>query len=86
MGTDFRIVRLCLCEQPRPPGSACVAKPTMHMAIVGRKTGGRNFGVYRRVVIFPVRQVGRRNFSPMAWYNKKIEKSPIITKGITSGG
>lgn len=37
---------------------------------VGGRTGGR----------------GRRHFSPLAWYNKQIDKSPIITKSITSGG
>jgi len=31
------------------------------------------------------RVAGRRNFSPMAWYNQKLESSPIITKSITSG-
>ena len=31
------------------------------------------------------RPIGRRNFSPFAWYNKHLEKSPIITKSITSG-
>lgn len=30
--------------------------------------------------------VTRRNFSPLAWYNKQLEKAPIITKSITSGG
>lgn len=38
-----------------------------------------------RAGCFPGRTMGRRNFSPMAWYNKQIEKSPIITKSITSG-
>ena len=27
-----------------------------------------------------------RKFSPLAWYNKRLERAPIITKGITSGG
>ena len=30
--------------------------------------------------------VSRRQFSPLAWYNKQLEKSPMITKSITSGG
>ena len=29
---------------------------------------------------------GRRQFSPLAWYNRQIERAPIITKCITSGG
>lgn len=28
----------------------------------------------------------RRNFSPLAWYNKHLERSPVVTKSITSGG
>ena len=31
-------------------------------------------------------RVPRRQFSPLAWYNKQLEKSPVITKSITSGG
>ena len=27
-----------------------------------------------------------RRFSPLAWYNKQLEKAPVITKCITSGG
>ena len=30
--------------------------------------------------------LSRRRFSPLAWYNKQLEKSPVITKSITSGG
>ena len=30
--------------------------------------------------------ITRRSFSPMAWYNAQLEKSPVITKSITSGG
>ena len=31
-------------------------------------------------------RVIRRSFSPLAWYNRKLERSPLITKTITSGG
>ncbi len=27
----------------------------------------------------------RRSFSPMAWYNKQLERAPLVTKSITSG-
>ena len=30
--------------------------------------------------------VARRSFSPMAWYNAKLQKAPVLTKSITSGG
>ena len=30
--------------------------------------------------------VARRSFSPMAWYNAQLQKSPVLTKSITSGG
>ena len=33
----------------------------------------------------PHRVLGR-SFSPLAWYNRQLERSPIITKCITSGG
>ncbi len=26
-----------------------------------------------------------RHFSPFAWYNKQLERAPVITKSITSG-
>lgn len=31
-------------------------------------------------------RVFRRNFSPLAWYNKQLERAPVLTKTITSGG
>lgn len=30
--------------------------------------------------------VARRSFSPMAWYNAQLQKAPVLTKSITSGG
>lgn len=30
--------------------------------------------------------VFKRRFSPMTWYNQKLEKSPLVVKSITTGG
>ena len=38
------------------------------------------------VAVHVPRRRPRRRFSPLAWYNKQLEKSPAITKSITSGG
>lgn len=34
----------------------------------------------------PTRLQSRRSFGPLAWYNRQLQRSPIITKCITSGG
>lgn len=43
-----------------------------------------------RVVAFagmgPIRLQSRRSFGPLAWYNRQLQRSPVITKCITSGG
>ena len=39
-----------------------------------------------RCAAAPRRLQTSRHFSPLAWYNRQIERSPLITKSITSGG
>ena len=55
-------------------------------------------GVYARVVLSAgaarprvlgnrcCQRVFRRSFSPLAWYNKQLQRAPMLTKTITSGG
>ena len=52
------------------------------------QAGSRVFGLFLRRGgggPTPTRTQSRK-FSPMAWYNSRLEKSPVITKSITSGG
>ncbi len=61
-----------------------VAPPILTMASLAAVVL-RNGGRLEYVSARSWKVAGRRNFSPMAWYNKKLEKAPIITKSITSG-
>ena len=87
-------VAIALCVNGRPSAlyecggelTRLRGKPGAMIAgsLARRCTAASRVSIYGR---FPTRQLlPRRHFSPLAWYNRQIERAPVITKSITSGG
>lgn len=52
------------------------------LAVRRAALGSQNFCRFGQGKVLMV----RRSFSPMAWYNAQLQKAPVLTKSITSGG